>query len=126
MILGIGTDILKIEDICRMFTTDNDPFIKKTYTELEIKEARLRDIPLQYYATRFCGKEAVFKSLSLNSDGISLNEIEILNKENGQPTVNLYGKIKEHADKIGISEILISLSYDANYVVSYAMAQSKV
>lgn len=121
MIHGIGTDILKIDRIALCVTYGNDdPFIIKTYTENELALISNRPSPLYSYATRFAGKEAVFKALGIGGDDIRLNEIEILERENGQPYVTLYGKAKEIAEKKGITQVLISLSYDTDYAIAYA------
>lgn len=122
MLLGIGTDILKIHRIKSTTKDPEDPFMKKVYTPKEMEEASSRNNKDSYYATRFAGKEAVFKSLSLDSNHINLSEIEILNKENGEPYVTLYGNIAENARKNGVKYVLISLSYDTEYAIAYAAA----
>ena len=94
----------------------------RIYTPDEVKLILSRPIPLNSFATRFSGKEAVFKALNLHGDAIRLNEIEILENENGQPTVALYGNAKRLADEKGITQIFISLSYDTDYAVAYAAA----
>ena len=115
MTYGIGTDILKISSIAESVADLNDPFVRKTYTPGEIAL-------LNSFATRFAGKEAVIKSLNLHGNDIRLNEIEILENENGQPTVTLHGNALRLAEQKGISRILVSLSYDTDYAVAYASA----
>lgn len=122
MALGVGIDILKIERIRSTVEDADDPFLIKIFTNREREEALGRDQPYLYYATRFAGKEAVFKSLSLNPNHVDLSEIEILNKENGEPYVNLYGDIAQHASDRGIGKVLISLSYDTEYAIASALA----
>jgi holo-[acyl-carrier protein] synthase len=123
MIHGIGTDILKIDRIASLIAAnEDDPFILKTYTQNELLLIRNRPTPLYSYATRFAGKEAVFKALGIGGNDIRLNEIEILEKENGQPCVSLLGKAKDIADRNGITQVLISLSYDTDYAIAYAIA----
>ena len=122
MTYGIGTDILKISSIAKSVADLNDPFVRKTYTPGEVALITSRPVPLNSFATRFAGKEAVFKSLNLHGNDIRLNEIEILENENGQPTVTLHGNALRLAEQKGISRILVSLSYDTDYVVAYASA----
>lgn len=122
MIYGIGTDILKISSIASGTADLNDPFVRKTYTPKEIALITSRPIPQNSFATRFSGKEAVFKALNIYGNDIRLNEIEILENENGQPTVALHGNALRLAEQKGISRILISLSYDTDYAVAYAAA----
>lgn len=124
MLLGIGTDILNIATIKPLMDNLADPFFTKTFTADEMNLIYNREIPLYSIATRFAGKEAVFKCLSIHGDAIRLNEIEILENANGQPSVTLYGNAKILADQKGISQIFISLSYDSNYAVAYATAIS--
>lgn len=123
MILGVGVDILKMDQLKMDHLSNHDPFLRKVYTEQEQEQARLREHPFHYFATRFAGKEAVYKALNWNGAYITFLDIEILNHENGQPYVSLKGIVKEYAEKSGIREILISLSYDAEYAIAYAVAQ---
>lgn len=125
MLLGIGTDIIKIERIKNISQNPEDPFMKKVFSHREMEEAFRRDNKDFYYATRFAGKEAVFKSLSIVPNNINFSEVEILNKENGQPYVTLHGSIAEYAKKRGIKNILISLSYDTEYAIAYAAANGE-
>ena len=124
MIYGIGTDLLKIERIKNVCENKNDPFVVHTYTPEEIRLIESRTIPLYSYATRFCGKEAVFKCLNYSESDFHLSDIEILENENGMPTVTLYGNLKVFADKNKISSLHLSLSYDTEYAIAYALAES--
>jgi len=122
MIYGIGTDILKISTIEKVVSDMSDPFILKTYTSAEIQLINSRPIPLYSYATRFAGKEAVFKSLRISGDNIYLNQIEILEDSFGIPTVTLSENVEKIAISKGVTNIMISLSYDTDYAIAYATA----
>lgn len=126
MFSGIGTDILKIDRFVPVIDSKNrtlDCFIQKTYTKNEIKLAENRENPLYCYATRFSGKEAVFKALGIHGDDIRLNEIEILEKATGQPYVILHGNADKIAKEKGIRQILISLSYEDDYAIAFALCE---
>lgn len=125
MVLGIGTDILKYGQISFDSLRHNDSFLMKTYTENEQEEGESRSDKYSYYCTRFAGKEAVFKSLNISGEKISLKDIEILSNKNGQPYVILHGNLKQIATEKNIHEVLISLSYDTDYYVAFSIAQSK-
>jgi holo-[acyl-carrier protein] synthase len=122
MILGIGTDILKVQRIRVIYGNADDPFFKNTYTRKEQQEGSERHEPALYFATRFAGKEAVFKSLGIDGMGVTLKEIEILSSEVGQPRVALLGAVKALAENKGIKKVLISLSYDDDDAVAFAVA----
>ncbi len=127
MIAGVGTDILNMKSLSKDYLVKNDPFFAKTYSEKEISDAALREIPFYYYATRFAGKEAVFKSLGLSPDEhILMSEIEILNDKNGSPYVNLHGEMGKRAEEKGIDSIYISLTYEEDYACAFAVAEKKI
>ncbi|MFA9463059.1 MAG: holo-ACP synthase [Velocimicrobium sp.] len=123
MLYGNGTDILKIDHLKPFMNQFDDPFIQKTYTKKELELISSRPTPINSLATRFAGKEAVFKCLGIHGNAISLNEIEILENEIGQPTVFLLGNAKLLAEQLGITNICISLSYDTDYAIAFALAE---
>lgn len=124
MIMGIGTDIFSIHRIRGLQDFANDPFYLKAYTEKERLQAAERGDPTQYFATRFAGKEAVFKSLGIENEEIRLNEIEILSSEHGAPSVTLHGGVLEIAKRRGVSYVTISLSFETEYALAFAVAIS--
>lgn len=126
MILGIGTDILDIERIRIAFQSSMKSFFNATYTDAERQQAMRRPDPAVYFATRFAGKEAVFKCFGIAPDTIRLNEIEILGTESGQPLVTLTGNIKDTAREKGIVSVQVSLSYETTHAVAFALAQGNI
>jgi holo-[acyl-carrier protein] synthase len=122
MILGIGTDILDMRWIRNTYVKPDDPFFISSYSEKEHREASERSDPVLYFSTRFAGKEAVLKSLGID-ESIRLREIEILGSDTGRPTVALAGALKATAEKKGIKNVMISLSYDGDYAVAFAIAE---
>jgi len=78
MIKGIGIDTVEVSRIAK--SLENDSFINKVFTKAEI--ANKHGDRNTYYATRFAGKEAVFKA---NGGPDDWTQIEILNKEDGSP-----------------------------------------
>lgn len=124
MVIGIGTDLLNLRTIAPSVENPDSPFIQKIYTKKEQELIYSRPLPVYSFATRFAGKEAVFKSFGTHGDAFRLNDIEILENTDGAPVVFLHGKAKLLAAKKGIAKILISLSYDKDYAIAYAIALS--
>ena len=121
MIHGVGTDILAA---ARMGDAASDEvFVRKTFTASERAEAAQRDDANMYYCTRFAGKEAVFKALGMDPDRARLNEIEILADEFGAPHVTLHGRMADFAAGVGIARVHISLSWETDYAIAFAVAE---
>ena len=118
---GIGTDILSLERFRNVLDTGGDAFIQEVFSRAEQDAALLREDKENFYATRFAGKEAVFKCLGTTwVSGLVLREIEILETPSGAPEVRLHGNAREAALKAGIGKILLSLSFERDYAVAMA------
>ena len=117
-----GVDIIEIERIKESIENIGNRFIREIFTEKEIEycESKKR-AKYQHYAARFAAKEAIFKAISkmLNDRfEISWKNAEILNDQNGKPSVhfintNIYEKIEDmdisisHCKEYAVSNVVI-------------------
>ncbi len=119
----IGIDIIEIARIERAIARWEGSFLHRIYTEQELKLSHSKPSSL---AARFAGKEAVVKALGTPTDrGFRWKEIEILSEPSGKPTVHLYGKAQNQANKLGLSDIAISLSHSREYAIALVVGESK-
>ena len=118
-IYGVGTDIVDITRIKK--SINNKKFINKIFSDKEIKKTKNKLD--SYYAKRFAAKEAFSKALGTGiSEGISFNEISILNNDKGQPYIELLGKTKIIVNKkIKKRKIYLSLSDEKKYAIAMVM-----
>ena len=112
MIKGIGCDILSIKRIQNIVET-TPAFLKRCFSKRELERYRKQN-DIAYLASRFAAKEAIVKSLSKYDH--DLNTIEILNDEDGKPYVVIQNQINH--------QIFVSISYETNYVIAYAVLSS--
>lgn len=125
MFLGVGTDILLIDRIRRCI--DSPSFVRRTFTKAEARAASSRPDPGIYYAKVFAGKEAVFKCFGIHADTLeSWRDIEIVDSDERQPTVNLSGSFAALAESRGVERVLLSLSYDTDYAIAVAALVEEV
>jgi holo-[acyl-carrier protein] synthase len=123
MVVGVGTDILSMERFHGVMDTDGDVFLEKLFTVEERRQASESPDPTAYFATRFAGKEAVFKCFGIHGN-VRLSEIEILDGETGQPRAMLLGEFSRIAEEKGVKSVHISLSYENDYAIAFAVAES--
>jgi len=116
----IGIDIVEIARIERAVERWGQSFLKRVYTEPELKLYGSRPSSL---AARFSGKEAVIKAL--NAKGIGLKEIEILSDNDGKPQVKLHGQAQSQANELGLVNLAISLSHCKDYAIACAVGETK-
>lgn len=123
MVKGVGTDIMLAARISSL--SPDDRFFQKVFTEQERTQAMQADDPLRWFASHFSGKEAVFKALNLHPDAIKLDEIEILSAPIGSPLVCLHGAAAELARAAGVRRVLLSLSWENEYCLAFAIAETE-
>lgn len=118
--IKVGTDILKIKKVKNMIDSNSKGFIS-LFSENELSLANNCGDKVNFLASRFACKEAIFKCLDIKMDIKYLKEIETLKNENGRPVVNLNGNIKKICENLKIKDIDISISYEDEYVVVFAL-----
>ena len=114
----VGVDIIEINRIEKAISRWGDNFLKRVYTDSELKLYRDRSASL---AVRFSGKEAVIKALG--SDNIYLHDIEIVPDEFGKPQVMLSGRAQQTAEDMGMKNLSISLSHCREYAVAFVVGE---
>lgn len=116
-----GTDIVEISRIKKAIDTKGERFIKKIYTDKEIEYCESKNKnKYEHYAARFAAKEAIFKAISIKTDGyIEWKNIEIINDYTGRPKVNILYNIKD------LQNIDISMSHCKEYATANAIAVFK-
>ncbi|TFK27788.1 fatty acid synthetase alpha subunit [Coprinopsis marcescibilis] len=119
---GVGVD----QELISSVPSHNPTFVSRNFTEAEIAYCQRQPSPQSSFAARWVGKEAVFKSLGVKSNGAAaaMKEIEIVNDSNGAPTVHLHGEAQRQAEAKGIKKVLISLSHSETTAVAFAQAST--
>ncbi len=121
MTQSIGVDIVEISRIKQAIARWGDRFLHRVYTQSELKLCHKKPSSL---AARFAGKEAVIKALQ-QTKGICWRHIEILSEPDGKPLLRLYGKAKEQARGLGLSNLAISLSHSSEYAIAFVTGETE-
>jgi holo-[acyl-carrier protein] synthase len=123
MKIAQGIDLVDFPRIEQMFERHGQPFLDRVFTEAEQKYADTKKDRMEKLAGRFAAKEAVLKLLGTGWRGkIAWTDIEIINNQTGQPQVRISGQVKEIANKLGITDISISITHTANFAIASAAA----
>lgn len=120
MIIGIGVDIIEIERVKNSVDKFGEQFLNKIFTKNELEYCLSKGNKYQHLAARFAAKEAVSKALSTGwNNEFNWKNVEIFNKPNGMPYVELKGNLKSFLsdDK----NLKISMSHSRDYVVCFAI-----
>src|SRR5207248_6671186 len=122
-ILGIGTDIIECPRIGKMIEQHGELFLRRVYTEREVRYCQARKHAIEHFAGRWAAKEAILKALGTGrTRGIGWTHIEVRNDQDGRPVVRVGGAAREAALERGIGDILVSISHCRTYATAYAVA----
>jgi len=125
-ILGIGVDIVEIERFADSMRRSGKAFLDRVFLEAEQGYCSPQREPARCFAARFAAKEAVAKALGTGIGAqLGWRDIEIRRRTSGEPFVSLCGIGAETANRIGVSEILLSISHSEHYAVANAICTGK-
>jgi len=119
MICGIGIDLVENERLEKIVAKWGTKFLKRIYTEQEIKYCSKHVYSSINYGARFAAKESFLKALGIGLGmGVTLKEIEVIHDEKGKPDLRLYGSAKKQIEKRNIEKIHLSLTHTKRYATA--------
>ncbi len=122
-VIGIGTDIVETLRIAQMIERHGELFLGRVYTPHEVGYCSVRKAATQHYAGRWAAKEAVLKALGTGwARGIRWRDVEVRNEVGGRPLIHLDGGALDVSQRLGIEQVLISISHCRAYATAYAIA----
>ena len=122
MILGVGVDMATVPRFERLLERFGARFVEKVMTPDEMR--RWPDADARRLAKLFSAKEAVVKALGSGfREGVTLQTVSIEQTSLGAPVVSLSGAAGERLDRLGASQILVSISDEEDTVIAFAVAQ---
>jgi holo-[acyl-carrier protein] synthase len=127
MILGIGSDLCRIDRIEQTLARFGNRFEARIFTDLERARAQRRpDQKADTYAKRFAAKEACSKALGTGMrKGVAWRDMGVINLPSGRPTLQLTGGALERLQEltpIGYeADIHLSLTDDHPYAMAFVV-----
>lgn len=117
--LAAGVDFIEIDRVAGVLRRYGARFLRRVFTPGEIAYCRGRAPNL---AARFAAKEAVMKSLGTGFRGVGWRDIEVVRAPSGAPGARLHGRARRRAERLGVTEIAISLSHSRGFAMAVAVA----
>jgi holo-[acyl-carrier protein] synthase len=120
--IGIGVDICEVkrfEDL-----SSSETFLKKVFTESEIKECSRKKNFLQCFASRFSAKEAFVKAMGTGfSKGVNYKEIELEKDKAGKPSLKITGETLATLKKKGGGIVHLSISHEKDFAIAFVVIE---
>jgi len=119
MIVGTGVDIVEVFRMRDAILKWGDNFLKKIFTDREIKYSNSKRFSFQHYAARFAAKEAVVKAFGEpRKFPLKWTEIEVLNDDEGKPIIKFHDDALKLKKKKNIDDVIVSMSHSKNYAIA--------
>ena len=124
MIYGIGIDIVQVSRIEKVLRQWGDRFLKRVFTEAEIKYCQQKVSSPSRFALRFAAKEAFSKALGSGfSGGLRFRHVEVVRLSNGRPHLRLHDRASELWESYGLRNSFLSLSDNGAYAVAVVVLE---
>lgn len=124
MIVGIGTDIVRVDRIALSLNRMGDAFARRILTSYELSEWQSRSSSAAWLAKRFAAKEAAAKAFGTGIGKLSFQHIEVRNSASGAPELLLYDYGLELQSKKAVKWLHLSLSDEQDNAIAFVVLES--
>jgi holo-[acyl-carrier protein] synthase len=124
MILGTGVDIAEVPRIRESVERFGDRFLRRVFTDGEIRYCEAKARRFESYAARFAAKEAGMKALGTGwSHGVRWRDIEVVRPKGQRPTIQFHGVAATIAEKLGARNIALSLTHTRDQALAHVIIE---
>lgn len=124
MIVGIGSDIARVERFARAMNRHGPRFAQRILGPEEHQVWQHKAQPVAFLAKRFAAKEAFVKALGLGlRSGLQWSDIQVLNDLLGKPYLILAGAAADKAATAGVTAMHITLSDEDDYAIAFVVLE---
>jgi holo-[acyl-carrier protein] synthase len=121
MILGVGIDSVQVERVRRATKRWGKGFLKRLFTEAELKYCFSHANPYPSLAARFAAKEALLKALGKPYQW-KWHHMEVERADSGKPSFKLKAKAAAFARRRRVRSFHVSLTHDAERATAVVLA----
>jgi holo-[acyl-carrier protein] synthase len=125
MIVGMGIDVAEVGRIREVIESQKERFLRRVYTLNEVAYCEQFRNKYERYAGRFAAKEAAMKALGTGwSRGVRWIDVEVVRKPGGRPTISLQGEAAKIAERLGVKNIVLSITHSAEQAIAQVIFES--
>src|SRR5215472_7171757 len=124
-VIGVGVDLVDCARIEPSLERFGEKFLRRVFTEGEIKYSMSMKFPVRHLAARFAAKEAVSKAFGTGiGKAMGWRNIDIRKKKSGEPFLVFSGSAQELAGKRGVTSALVTLSHTEQHAMACVVLES--
>ena len=125
-IVGTGIDLVEVARVAASIERFGDRFLKRIFTEDEIRYCRSKHNFVERFAARFAAKEAALKAIGTGwRGGVAWVDVEVRREPGGRPTLHYSGRASEYAARLGTKRAMLSLSHTAEHAIAQVILEGE-
>ncbi len=125
-ILGIGSDLVEIDRIRRVYQAHGMRFAERLLADVELVQLRAAADPAALLARRFAAKEAAAKALGCGIGAeAGFRELVVDHNELGAPQLNFLGGAEHRAEQLGVRSQHLSISDERAYALAFVVLEGQ-
>jgi holo-[acyl-carrier protein] synthase len=126
MIFGVGTDLLEIARVERVWNRFGVRFATRVLLDEELELFAESANRVRFLAMRFAAKEAIVKAMGTGfANGMWVRDVGTVPNELGQPQVIYSARGAAMCARLGIGNGFLSLSDEAGLILAFAVLLRK-
>ena len=126
MIFGIGTDLVEIARVARIYARHGERFVSHVLMPEELTSFRGDARPERFLAMRFAAKEALVKAMGTGfGHSVGLRDVGVIRAAAGKPDVVWSARARALCEQLGVGEAHITLADEAGLAVAFAVLMRK-
>lgn len=122
MIHGIGTDLIALERIEKIYTRYGEDFAQRILMPEELERFSRTKHKVRYLAMRFAAKEAIVKALGTGfARGLWVRDVGVASDQAGRPSPIFSARGQAVREQLGAGEGFLTLTDEAGLIVAVAV-----
>ena len=122
MIFGIGTDVLQISRVERLYERYGERFAERLLLDEEKALFDRSRNKVRFLGMRFAAKEAIAKALGTGfANGIWIRDVGSVPNAQGQPQVVYSARGRKVCERLGVGDGFLTLTDEAGLIVAIAV-----
>ncbi len=122
MIFGIGTDVLQLSRVERLYERYGEHFAERLLLDEEKALFDRSRNKVRFLAMRFAAKEAIAKALGTGfANGIWIRDVGSVPNALGQPQVVYSARGRKVCERLGVGDGFLTLTDEAGLIVAIAV-----
>jgi holo-[acyl-carrier protein] synthase len=122
VIFGIGTDLVEVARIERLWERHGETFARRILMPEEWALFQSTRRPVRFLAMRFAAKEALVKGLGTGfAHGVWVRDVGVVSNDWGRPVPIFSARGRSVAQRLGAGEAHVSLTDEAGMVMAVAV-----